>query len=222
MARYRALLFDLDGTLAETDSLHLPTWVDVLAPRGVHVDEAFYRENISGRTNTEIIRELLPDLSDDETRDLGAAKEASFRDRTGELEPLPGLLNFLSGAKRRSLGVGLVTNAPGKNVEAILPALQVQDFFDAVVLAEEVAAVKPDPAPYREALGRLGVAPEDALAFEDSVSGIASSVGAGIPTVGIATTQEPERLRGAGAFVVVGDFTDGRLLELVDRNPREP
>ena len=48
---YRALLFDLDGTLAETDSLHLPTWVDVLRPHGIEVDEEFYRDNISGRSN---------------------------------------------------------------------------------------------------------------------------------------------------------------------------
>ncbi|MBA3426321.1 MAG: HAD family phosphatase, partial [Rubrobacter sp.] len=44
----KALMFDLDGTLAETDSLHLPTWVDVLAPHGIEVDEEFYRERISG------------------------------------------------------------------------------------------------------------------------------------------------------------------------------
>src|SRR4028118_2324074 len=48
---YRTLLFDLDGTLAETDSLHLPTWVGALLPHGIEVDEAFYRENISGRAD---------------------------------------------------------------------------------------------------------------------------------------------------------------------------
>src|SRR3712207_7584608 len=53
---YRALLFDLDGTLAETDSLHLPTWVDALEPHGIEVDEAFYRENISGRSNGEVVK----------------------------------------------------------------------------------------------------------------------------------------------------------------------
>lgn len=215
MGPYRALLFDLDGTLAETDSLHLPTWVDVLAPRGVHVDEAFYRENISGRTNYEIIRELLPDLPEEAGRDLGDTKEAGFRERAGELEPLPGLVDFLDGARRRGLKTALVTNAPGENVAAILPALKLQDFFDATVLSEDVEAVKPDPAPYRAALKKLGVAPEEALAFEDSVSGIASSVGAGIPTVGIASTQDPERLRGAGVFVVVEDFTDPELRALI-------
>jgi len=61
---YKALLFDLDGTLAETDSLHLPTWVDALEPYGVEVDEEFYRENVSGRDTSEIVRDLLPELSD--------------------------------------------------------------------------------------------------------------------------------------------------------------
>ena len=86
---YRSLLFDLDGTLAETDSLHLPTWVEVLLPHGIEVDEAFHRENISGRANAEIVGDLLPNLSAREGREIAEAKEASFRRRAGEREPLP-------------------------------------------------------------------------------------------------------------------------------------
>ena len=212
---YRALLFDLDGTLAETDSLHLPTWVDVLRPHGIEVDEAFYKENISGRSTGEIVRELLPDLSKEEGRDIADAKEASFRERAGELEPLPGLLDFLQEARKRGLKTALVTNAPEENVEAILLALKLGDFFDEVVLSDEVGPVKPDPAPYRAALDRLGVSPEEALAFEDSTSGISSSVGAGIPTVGIASTQNPQRLQEAGAFMVAEDFTDPQLRDII-------
>jgi HAD superfamily hydrolase (TIGR01509 family) len=211
----KALLFDLDGTLAETDSLHLPTWVDVLRPHGIEVDEAFYRENISGRANAEIVRDLLPALSLEEGRSVFEAKEASFRERAGELEPLPGLLDFLGEIKNRGLQTGLVTNAPGENVGAILPALKLQDFFDIIVLSDEVEAVKPDPAPYAEALRRLDVTPEAALAFEDSVSGIASAVGAGVPTAGIASTQEPNKLLKAGVFMVAEDFTDPGLRALI-------
>ncbi len=211
----RVLLFDLDGTLAETDSLHLPTWVEALLPHGIEVDEAFYRENISGRANAEIVGNLLPNLSAREGREIVETKEAGFRERAGDLEPLPGLLDFLEGAKERGLRTALVTNAPEENVGAVLLALGLEDFFDAVVPAEEVRAAKPDPEPYRTALERLGADPEEALAFEDSVSGIASAVGAGIPTVGIASTQRPERLRQAGAFVVAEDFTDPDLRALI-------
>jgi len=214
---YRALLFDLDGTLAETDSLHLPTWVDVLSPYGVEVDEEFYRESISGRSTSKIVEDLLPDLPAEEGRKLADAKEASFRERARELEPLPGLLDFMEEAKNRGLSLALVTNAPEENVEAILLALELGEFFDEVVLSDEVGPVKPDPAPYRAALDKLGVAPDEALAFEDSTSGIASAVGAGIPTVGIASTQAPEKLLQAGAFTVARDFTDPELGGFLNR-----
>ena len=211
----KALLFDLDGTLAETDSLHLPTWVEALLPHGIEVDEAFYGENISGRANAEIVGDLLPNLSAREGREIVEAKETSFRERAGGLEPLPGLMEFLEGAKGRGLRTGLVTNAPRENVAAVLAALGLEDFFDAVVPAEEVRAAKPDPEPYLTALEKLGAAPGGALAFEDSLSGIRSAVDAGVPTVGIASTQEPEKLQEAGAFTVVQDFTDLRLRALI-------
>ena len=211
---YRALLFDLDGTLAETDSLHLPTWVDALEPYGIEVDEEFYKERISGRSTGEIVRDLLPDLTDEEGLSIGDAKEASFRERASELEPLPGLVDFIERGRERGMGIALVTNAPEENVEAILTALKLGDLFDAVVLADEVEAVKPDPAPYRAALKKIGVPAEEALAFEDSVSGISSSVAAGIPTVGIASTQNSEKLRDAGAFMTAKDFTDPELRAL--------
>ena len=213
---YRALLFDLDGTLADTDSVHLPTWVDVLEPYGVEVDEAFYKESISGRTTGEIIRALLPDLTDEENRSVGDAKEASFRERASDLEPLPGLVEFVERGREMGMWIALVTNAPVENVEAILPALELHDIFDVVVLADEVEAVKPDPAPYRAALERTGVPPEGAIAFEDSVSGISSSVAAGIPTVGITSSQAPERLLRAGAFMTAEDFTDPQLQAMVE------
>jgi HAD superfamily hydrolase (TIGR01509 family) len=208
---YRALLFDLDGTLADTDSLHLPTWMDVLEPYGVRVDEEFYRDSISGRNTSEIVRALLPDLSDEENRSVGDAKEVRFRERATELEPLPGLVDFVERGRERGMRVALVTNAPDENVQAILLALELRDLFETVVLADEVEAVKPDPAPYKAALKRLDVSAEEALAFEDSVSGISSSVAAGIPTVGITSSQPPERLREAGAFMTADDFTDLRL-----------
>ena len=187
----------------------------MLEPYGVEVDEEFYKQTISGRSTGEVVRALLPDLTDEEGKSIGDAKEASFRERAAELEPLPGLVEFVEGGRERGIRIGLVTNAPEENVEAILLALELRDFFDTVVLADEVEAVKPDPAPYKAALRKTGVTAEEALAFEDSVSGVASSVAAGVPTVGITSSQDPQRLLDAGAFMTAEDFTDPQIRALI-------
>ncbi|SDE80477.1 phosphoglycolate phosphatase [Thermus arciformis] len=201
----KALLFDLDGTLADTDPLHLLAWREALAPYGLEVDPAFYRARISGRLNPEIVRDLLG-LEGVEAARLIAAKEARFRELARGLKPTPGLPELLAKAKEKGLLWGVVTNAPKENALHVLKALGLRPPL--LVLAEEVGRGKPDPLPYRVALRRLGVAPEEALAFEDSPSGVKSAVGAGIPTYGLLTGHEAEALREAGARGVFRDFRE--------------
>ena len=212
----RALLFDLDGTLAETDSVHHPTWADLLKPHGYSVDWTFFQERLSGRLNPDIVAELLPDLSEEEGRAMIEAKEADFRERAAALEPLPGLLDFIGQAKKRGLKTALVTNAPRENVLAVLRALCLDEVFEPVILADEVGVGKPDPAPYLAALDALGVEAGETLAFEDSPSGIASSIAAGIPTVGVASTHDPGKLERLGVVLVVHDFSDPELEAFVE------
>ena len=97
-----------------------------------------------------------------------------------------------------------------------LMVLNLEGVFDARILAREVGVGKPDPAPYLAALDGLGLSPGETIAFEDSASGITSATGAGIPTVGIASTHDPAKLREAGAFVVCEDFADPECVALLD------
>ena len=212
----KALLFDLDGTLAETDSVHHPAWADLLRPHGYDVDWAFFKENFSGRLNPDIVKDLLPGLSEEEGRAMVEAQEAGFRERAAALEPLPGLVDFIEWGSNRGLAVALVTNAPRENVLAVLRALGLDEAFDPIILADEVGIGKPDPAPYLAALAALGIRAGEALTFEDSPSGIASSIGAGIPTVGVASTKEPGELGRLGVALVVHDFTDPGLRAFVE------
>ena len=207
----KALLFDLDGTLADTNSMHRVTWAEALRPYGYDVTWDFYREHITGRVTTEIVADLLPDFSTEEGRELIESKEADFRERAGTLEPLPGLLYFVQKGREKEMKIALVTNAPKENAFTVLQVLGLDDAFDPVILADEVGSGKPDPAPYNAALQALDVSAKEAVAFEDSASGIASSVAVDIPTVGIASTQEPEELEDLGVNLVVQDFADPKL-----------
>ena len=212
----KALLFDLDGTLAQTNSVHHSTWVKVLEPHGYDVTWDFYRDRISGRLAPEIVTDLLPDLSDEEAREMAEKKEAQFREQAGALEPLPGLLDLIEKGQERGMSIALVTNAPKENVFVVLDILGLDDTFEPVILAEEIGVSKPDPASYQAALEALNVSAGEAVAFEDSPSGIASSVDAGIPTVGIASTHEPEELEKLGVDLVAQDFADPKLETFID------
>lgn len=223
-----ALLFDLDGTLVHSDPLHFRAWQEALADHGVVVDEAAYARRVSGRHNPEIIADLLPRLSPAEGRRFTDAKEARFRELATALEPLPGVRELLRDARGAGLATAVVTNAPRANAHFMLRALGLDAWFDLVGLGDDAVAAKPDPAPYREMLARLDVRAERALAFEDSPSGVRSARGAGIPVIGIATTQRPDVLLEAGAELVVDDFADVRLrsgsgpLAFLDRSAQEP
>ncbi len=211
-----ALLFDLDGTLADTDPIHFHTWRDILCNYGLEIDRPFYQTNFSGRLNAAIVQDLLPHLSIEEGQQLSERKEAEFRQRAAQqLQPLAGLLNLLSWANTQNLKQAVVTNAPKENAQFMLQVLGLENSFTTVVLAEELPKGKPDPLPYQEALQQLGVSSQSAVAFEDSPSGIRSAVSAGILTVGIASTHDPQDLYAVGATLVIEDFADSRLEELL-------
>jgi len=212
-ASIRGLLFDLDGTLAVTDPLHYQAWRATLLEHDVAIDEAAYQARICGRQNPAIVRGLLPALPDAEARALIDRKEARFRAAATALTPLPGLYALLDLARARALRLGLVTNAPRENAAHMLAALGLAGAFESVVLGDEVAIGKPDPTPYRVALEALGLDAAEAIAFEDSPSGIRSSRGAGIPTVGVLSTHPPEELLAAGAALVVPDFAAEALCD---------
>ena len=212
-----AILYDLDGTLVNTDPVHYQVWRDLLQEFGLEVDETFYQTRISGRLNPVIVQDLLPELSPEAGQQLADQKEARFRALAPLLTPLPGLMTLIQWATHRHLKQAVVTNAPVENVHHMLSALQLQSTFDAVVISDLLGIGKPDPAPYRYALEQCGLTPTQAIAFEDSPSGIRSAVGAGILTIGVASTQEPAALYALGATLVIPDFNAPELWTLLEQ-----
>jgi HAD superfamily hydrolase (TIGR01509 family) len=212
----KALLFDLDGTLSETDTLHYIIWHKMLKPYQLEIDQDFYQKKISGRLNPDIVQDLLPQLSPEEQAAFIEQKEARFREEAA-LRPLAGLISFLDWAKEQQLQRAVVSNAPRKNAEFMLATLGVEAVFSTVILSDDLPSGKPHPLPYQEALRRLEVSAEEAIAFEDSPSGIQSAVGAGVAVVGIASTHDPKRLEAQGAAIVVQDFADPRLMQWLEQ-----
>lgn len=212
-----ALLFDLDGTLTDTDTLHLQAFRQLLREHdGRELSQAQFEAQVSGRANGELFAELFPLCSPAQCLALAERKEALFRELSPRLTPMPGLARLMTYARQHEIGMCVVTNAPRLNAEHMLAAMGLEGCFRHVLVAEELARPKPDPLPYLTGLQRLAATASQALAFEDSLPGVKAASDAGIFTVGIATTQTAERLLAAGARLVVEDFNDTRLWALID------
>ena len=213
---WKAILFDLDGTLADTDSIHFAVWQDILVRYDLDIDRDFYRQRISGRTNSKIIKDIIPQLSLEDAWKLATEKEETYRRLANSLLPTPGLDKLIDLTERASLKRAVVTNAPEDNAVYTLKVLRLTDTFPMVIMAKDAPPGKPDPAPYQLALNRLRVKSDQAIAFEDSTAGIRSAVGAGIYTIGITSSHSAQDLLEAGASMTIKDFKDQQLWELLD------
>ena len=212
----RALLFDIDGTLADTDALHVEAFNQVFGPRGHVFDRARAAKELLGFSTASLAERFLPDEPPARQAAIMAEKEAVFRKLVpGKIQPVPGLMTLLAFADRASIPMVAVTNAPRLNAEMLLSGLGIMHRFKAVVIGDELAHGKPHPMPYLEGLRAVNAAPNLSVAFEDSRSGIKSASAAGIATVGVRSSLSHDDLVGAGALLTVASFDEPDLMKMI-------
>lgn len=213
-----AFLFDIDGTLIESDPIHLTIFQEIFAERGQVIDHAFYLNHIHGFLNADLFARHFPA---EDAQALSDDKEARFRARLdARVPPMPGLMALLALARRDGIRVAAVTNAPRLNAEAMLNAIAARDFMEVLIVGEECPRGKPFPDPYLAAMAQLRVAPEACVAFEDSPTGVASARASGAFTIGLRSSLDHADLLAAGAQATIRDFTDPALPELLERVTR--
>ncbi|XP_023000617.1 haloacid dehalogenase-like hydrolase domain-containing protein Sgpp [Cucurbita maxima] len=211
-----AVLFDIDGTLCDSDPLHFYAFRQMLQQvgfnHGVPINEEFFIENISGRHNEDLCGILLPNWDLPKARKFLQDKETYFcRLAEEQLEAIEGLDKVCKWIEERGIKRAAVTNAPRPNAELILSMLKLTNFFEVVIIGNECERAKPFPDPYLKALQALQVSPQHAFVFEDSVSGVKAGVGAGMEVIGIGRRNPEELLKEAGASFVIRDFNDQNL-----------
>ncbi|MCX7805115.1 MAG: HAD family phosphatase [Planctomycetota bacterium] len=220
---YRAVLFDFDGVLANTEPLHLKAYREALAIRGLTIsDSEFYGQYVH-YDDAGFFKAIFADrgapLSEAGLKYMVRRKSEAFRRNLERADMLfPGVREAVEALYAQAV-LGVVSMAARVEIEAILTAHGIRNLFSVIVSADDVERKKPDPEPYliglelinRERPARNRIPPDRCMAVEDSAGGVRSAVAAGMYTVGITNTISAEELRAAGASRVISN-----LRELLD------
>jgi beta-phosphoglucomutase len=205
----RAAVFDFDGVIVDSEPLHFRALHDALAEDGVRITREEYWNIYLAYEDREAIRLALEHHGQpappERLSRVEQWKIARFAELIPEIPVFDGAPELVR-ALAREMPVAIASGARHDEIEAILSGLGLRGAFGALVGADDVPRSKPHPAPYLEAARLLsqraaGLRPEDCVAFEDSVPGIASALGAGMRVVGVANSYPADKLRSAHRVV---------------------
>jgi HAD superfamily hydrolase (TIGR01509 family) len=201
MSKLEALIFDVDGTLADTESAHLAAFNHAFAEQGLdwHWDEALYTQllEISGGKErmTHYWKKLHPTMKDivgsglsDTIEHLHALKTAAYESavQSGAVKLRPGVLDIILSAHKQGLLLAIATTTSPVNIAVLLRNAIGPDWKELFLVIEDASTApkkKPHPQVYVQTLARLGLAADNCLALEDSFNGLRAAVAAGIKTI---------------------------------------
>ena len=192
-----AIIFDMDGVLVDSNPFHLRKWIDVFRAHEIPFDEQELPKIIMGPANDSIFRRFLGnDLTPEQLAELGEELEQNFRREIGpHARAFPGVRLFVEECHAHGIAMAVASAAIAKNVNFLVSALGLRDYFRAMMTANEITHPKPHPEIYLKTANRLGVEPAGCLVFEDSFVGIEAAKRAGMICVAIASTFPAEDLR---------------------------
>ncbi len=178
----KAVLFDLDGVLCDTEGVWRDAVARAFAAAGIAFDDKLYAfcAGLDTETGLRQVLAQFPRLRPDPADLRHAIESAVRRTLTRDPRPMPGADDLLAELRRRAVPLALVSSSPAEIVRTVLERLRWRGHFDAVISAEEAGPGKPHPAGYREALRRLRLPPDDGVAVEDTLAGARAARGAGL------------------------------------------
>jgi len=188
----KSVLWDLDGTLVDSEQYHWLAWRDTMATLGVPLTHDEFMKTF-GLRNDAIVPQWIPNATPEQIEQIADAKEQLYRRlvREGGLEPLPGVRHWTERLAHDGWLQAIASSAPREDVDAVLAVIGLAPCFQAIVSAEDVTLGKPHPQVFLTAAARLGSAPAQSVVVEDAPAGIEAARRAGMPSIGVRRNGPP-------------------------------
>jgi len=218
MRKY-AILWDMDGVLADSTRLHYLSWVNTFEKRGIEITYEMFTHTF-GRNNRAVLTDILGrPPAEEELEEIAAEKENWFRENIpGNMDLLPGVLDWLKRFQAWGFAQAVASSAPQENIEIQVDSLKIRSFFGGLVSAANLPG-KPDPAVFLEAARRLGAKPADCVVMEDAPAGVEGAKNGGMKCIAVLTTQKASALHGADLIVDrLTDLTENQMRKLLGLN----
>ncbi|QCK14413.1 HAD family hydrolase [Mangrovivirga cuniculi] len=192
----KAVLFDMDGVMVDSNPYHRKAWPIYGEKIGLEINDKLMEKHVYGHTNHDALENLFGKKLDKSlTTKLGEEKEAIYRDLIRpELEPVDGLIDFIKFLKEKDIKMAVASSAPRSNIDFILDSFNIKSAFKVIVDGNMVKSGKPNPEIFLKAAEMLGFPSAECLVIEDSLAGVEAGRRAGMPTAGITTTHSEEEL----------------------------
>ena len=187
----RAVLWDMDGVLVDSAAYHFEAWRLAMQHEGRTLAPDDFKRTFGQRNDT-VLRDMLdPNISDADIQRIADFKEATYRALVHErgIAPLPGVLGWLAALQDAGWKQAVASAAPRANVDAIVEAMGIAQFFDALTSAEDVTRGKPDPQVYLVAASRVGAVPARSIVIEDAPAGVEGARRAGMKRIGVRSSH---------------------------------
>ena len=189
-SKARAVIWDMDGVIADTAPYHFKAWQGVFQKRGVTFTEEDFRRNFGQRNDTIIRNTLGEGVSPSEIDAIASEKEGSFRQRVRQnIKPLPGAIKLIKSLKAYGFCMALASSAPIENIQLVTRGLGIDMCFQSIITGRDVTEGKPSPQGFLLAAQRLGVEPRNCIVIEDAVAGVTAAKRAGMRCLAVTNTH---------------------------------
>lgn len=186
--KLKAVFFDMDGTLIDSEMFYFRAWVDVLKRFGLHFTAEEWLEQMAGQTTQQVygLLETVYGLQEPWESFLQQVKDAVvLQYQVDRVDLMPGVVELLEDLRARGIRMAVVTSSFQHVAIRHLQSLGILDFFEFLITRDDVENPKPHPEPYLKALLKMGVTCEEAVALEDSVPGTQSVRDAGLYCIAV-------------------------------------